>query len=181
MEYKLARPLMSQGDLIAFSGTGVVSALIKAVTLSSISHVGVILKTKVMGSGAIINQIIESTSLGDGFAGVQINRMSQRVEQYKGKIYWYALNDEAGIKFQADKFFNFMLKQNRKPYDKIQAAFSAFDFAPDTPEDFSKMFCSELVTAGYEKSGIIKNINASEQTPADVCNFGIYKAPVEIV
>jgi len=180
MKYEEARSQMKQGDLIAFSGTGVFSSLIKLATQSQISHVGVILQTKVLECDELINQIIESTSLGDGFAGVQINRMSQRVEQYKGGIYWYPLNGEARVKFDAKKFYAFLLKQNRKPYDTIQAAFSALDLVPESPEDFSKMFCSELVTAGYEASEMMYNINASEQTPEDVCSFGLYKARVKI-
>ena len=124
--------------------------------------------------------MIESTSLGDGFAGVQINRLSDRVEFYKGEIYWYPLRDDVRADFNTKAFFDFLLKQNRKPYDTIQAAFSALDLVPDSPEDFSKMFCSELVTAGYEEAGIIKPINASEQTPADLCGFDLYKPEVEI-
>ncbi len=36
------------------------------------------------------------------------------------------------------------------------------------------MFCSELVTAALEKVGVLKDVNASEMTPADVCGFDIY-------
>ena len=48
MKYLEARAFMKPGDLIAFSGTGIFSTLIKAVTLSKISHVGTILKTGVV-------------------------------------------------------------------------------------------------------------------------------------
>jgi hypothetical protein len=45
MKYSVARDEMKQGDLIGFSGTGLVSNVIKVATLSKISHVGVVLKT----------------------------------------------------------------------------------------------------------------------------------------
>jgi hypothetical protein len=124
--------------------------------------------------------LIESTSLGDGFAGVQINRMSQRVEQYKGGIYWYPLRDDVRAKFDSKAFFDFMLAQNRKPYDSIQAVFSAIDFVPESKEDFSKLFCSELVAEGYERATIIEPVNASEQTPKDNCELNIFKPEIKI-
>jgi hypothetical protein len=176
MKYSEARPQMRQGDLIAFSGIGPFSTLIKAVTFSDISHVGVILQSQVTYCDETINQIIESTSLGDGFVGVQINRMSQRVQEYNGGVYWYPLRDDVYANLDIETFSKFLLAQDGKSYDKIQAVFSALDLMPDTKEDFSKLFCSEIVTGSYKHGKIISwTINASEQTPVDVCNFDKYK------
>ena len=180
MKYSTLRSQMRPGDLIGFSGKGPFSTLIKAVTVSDISHVGVILQTQIDNTGKYINQIIESTSLTPEFAGVQINRMSARVRDYEGDIYLYSLTKDSRKKLDLVEFFQFMLKQNKKPYDTIQAGLSALDLIPDTKEDLRKLFCSELVTAGYEVGGLINNINASEQTPKDVCNFGYYEKRVKI-
>ena len=42
-------------------------------------------------------------------------------------------------------------------------------------EDLTKLFCSELIAAGLRAGGAIKNINPSEVTPMDICQFNIYK------
>lgn len=53
------------------------------------------------------------------------------------------------------------------------------DFADESgwtlnDEDFSKFFCSEFVAAALEKAGVLKDINASEVTPIDLCRYQIY-------
>jgi hypothetical protein len=65
--YEKARSKMQAGDVIAFGGKGHFSEIIKFATLSDISHVGVILQTKVPEEDTekFFNQIIESTSCTD--------------------------------------------------------------------------------------------------------------------
>ena len=57
------------------------SQIIKWATRSSISHVGVVLQSKLLIDGqpqqGFFNQIIESTS-NNGFSGVAISRLSDR-------------------------------------------------------------------------------------------------------
>ena len=67
IEYSEARPMMKPGDVIAFGGKGHFSELIKFATRADVSHVGVILQTRVVDddTGRFFNQIIESTSLHD--------------------------------------------------------------------------------------------------------------------
>jgi len=43
-------------------------------------------------------------------------------------------------------------------------------------EDFSRFFCSELVTSGLEAAGAISTINASEVTPIDLCSFSLFES-----
>lgn len=88
--YQDARPKMKAGDLIAFSGKGNFSEMIKWATRAPVSHVGVILQSKLMIEGnpqaGFFNQIIESTSL-NGFSGVTISRLSDRLDTYGGEIW----------------------------------------------------------------------------------------------
>jgi hypothetical protein len=57
----------------------------------------------------------------------------------------------------------------------VQAVASAVNhLGTDTPEDFSRWFCSELVAAGLEYGGALPPINCSEVTPIDLCRFAIY-------
>jgi hypothetical protein len=187
MEYREARNRMNPGDVIAFSGKGNFSEIIKWATRASVSHVGVILQSKLLIEGepqeGYFNQIIESTSL-NGFSGVSISRLSDRIATHEGEIWWLPLSDAVKKKIDLKKFYDFLIHQERKPYDMPQAIKSALDAFDNTfllsgltynIEDFSKYFCSELVAAGLEAGGAIGSINASEVTPIDLCMFNIFQ------
>lgn len=89
--------------------------------------------------------------------------------------------------FNQKKFFDFLFNQAklRKPYDMSQAIKSALDALDQLPfglhspgynrEDFSKFFCSELVSAGLEIAGAIGEVNTAEVTPIDLCRWKIYE------
>ena len=188
--YEEARKLMQPGDVIAFGGKGHFSEIIKFATLSSVSHVGVILQTKIPedNTGRFFNQIIESTSL-NGFNGVNVSRFSDRLNTYEGELWWLPLKREIRDEsFDKRKFFDFLFNQakERKPYDMPQAIKSAVDALDKLPfgihgpdynqEDFSKFFCSELVSAGLEIAGAVSSVNASEVTPIDLCRWSIYES-----
>jgi hypothetical protein len=188
MEYSEARSMMKPGDVIAFGGKGHFSELIKFASRADVSHVGVILQTRVVedDSGRFFNQIIESTSL-HGFNGVVTSRFSDRLDIYEGEIWWLPLNQELRQeKFDSVSFYNFLFNQaqGRKEYDGPQALKSAVDALDELPfglhgpgynrEDFSRFFCSELVAAGLEKAGTVGTVNASEVTPIDLCRWKIY-------
>ena len=188
--YVEARELMKPGDVIAFGGKGHFSEIIKFATFSSVSHVGVILQTKIPeeeNSKRFFNQIIESTSL-NGFNGVNVSRFSDRLSTYEGELWWLPLNKKIRDDlFDQKKFFDFLFNQakDRKPYDTPQALKSAVDALDNLPfgmhgpgynkEDFSKFFCSELVSAGLEIAGAVDSVNASEVTPIDLCRWSIYE------
>ncbi len=187
--YDEARNLMKPGDVIAFGGKGHFSEIIKFATFSSVSHVGVILQTKIPedDTGKFFNQIIESTSL-NGFNGVNVSRFSDRLSTYEGELWWLPLKAEIrNNSFDQKKFFDFLFNQakERKPYDTPQAIKSAIDALDNLPfgmhgpaynrEDFSKFFCSELVAAGLEIAGSTGSVNSSEVTPIDLCRWSIYE------
>ena len=178
MNYNKAREMMQIGDLMAFGGKGLVSKTIKKITYSKVSHVGTILYSYVAGQRLV--QIIESTSLGEGFAGVKINRMSDHLKNYDGDIWWYPLRRDVREKFEENLFTRFVLKMKGRKYDKFQAVMSVLDIIPDTSEDLDKLFCSELIAEAYERARIINNNNASEMTPQDVIDFNLYDEAVHL-
>lgn len=186
ISYQEARQLMQPGDVIAFGGSSAFSQIIKFVTFSDVSHVGVILKTQIAQgtSGQFFNQIIEST----GKKGVSVSRFSQVLEDYDGDVWWLPLSEQLREnKFDVSAFFDFLYNQASKnlEYDLPQALTSAVDVieklmwgssdAGHNKEDFSKFFCSELVAAGLEKANAVDCINASEVTPIDLCRWNIYQ------
>ena len=187
MAYEEIRDRMQPGDVIAFSGKGNLSEVIRWATRSQVSHVGVVLQSKLLVGATpqdgFFNQIIESTSL-NGFSGVTITRLSDRVYAYDGDMWWLPLSEESRENLNLQRFFDFLIHQERKPYDVPQAIRSALDTLDGIPflgsatthnvEDFGQFFCSELVAAGLEAGGVIENINASEVTPVDLCRFNLY-------
>ncbi|GBC61006.1 hypothetical protein DENIS_1966 [Desulfonema ishimotonii] len=185
-QYKDVRNDMLPGDIIAFSGKGQFSEIVKWATRSNVSHMGIILQSRLLiedtPQDGMFNQIIESTSL-NGFSGVSISRLSDRIDTYQGEIWWLPLGKtREDLNFKT--FYDFLLHQNRKEYDLPQAINSALDTLDNIPligrathnvEDFSKFFCSELAAAGLEAGGAINRLNASEVTPIDLCRFNIYQ------
>lgn len=187
ISYEEARNRMKPGDVIAFSGKGNFSEIIKWATRASVSHVGVILQSKLLIEGqpqqGYFNQIIESTSL-NGFSGVSISRLSDRLATYDGEMWWLPLGDAVRSRLDLQKFYDFLIHQEHKEYDMPQAVKSALDALDKAPlvggltynvEDFSRFFCSELVAAGLEAGSAIRSLNSAEVTPIDLCMFNIYQ------
>ena len=175
VEYNSVRSHLRAGDVIAFGGKGFFSSVIKVATNHPCSHVGIVFTTVPSPkSGEQLNLIIESTSLDGGKAGVQVSRLSERITNYNGNVWWLPLSDNTRAKLDEDKFFDFLIKQKGKAYDLPQAIGSAEDLVICNKEDFSKLFCSELVIAALEKGGVLEDVNASEYTPGDVCMENLY-------
>ena len=193
-DYKVIRKEMQPGDVIAFSGKGNVSDIIKWATRSQVSHVGIVFESKVVlddtAQKGIIVDVMESTTLqlkkeaSKAISGVQRNRLSDHITYYNGNIWWLPLKSTIRSKMNMVALTDFLLHSENKEYDVPQAIMSAIDVLDKTPllgsltcnvEDFSKFFCSELVAAALEAGNAIKSLNASEVTPIDLCMFSIYE------
>lgn len=183
------RPL----DALAFGGEGLISEVIKKTTGCNGSHIASVLSCATI-EGVSFVQVAESTSLGDGFAGVQINRMSDHIRDYEGEIWWLPLKKELRAELDVISVVNYLLAERGKPYDAPQAVMSRLDdlaLIPENDEDLTKLFCSEYYTQAckvgffntrYENLLVkqFADINPSTQTPADCFNFGIYDEPHQI-
>jgi hypothetical protein len=202
------RDKIKAGDIIAFGGNWWISNIVKWATGGPVSHVGIVLETKVVlgdnpQPGRIV-QLIESTSL-NGFNGVTINRLSERLKVYDGEAWWLPLSDEVRTKFDEKTFFDFMLHQEGKRYDfaqVIQAGIDIpgwlislskrwpqlFNFLSDlagifqNKEDLDRYFCSELAGAGLKIAGVLRdNTNVSELSPMDLVRFNLYSEYVQFI
>lgn len=175
--YATIREKMQPGDVIAFGGKSHFSEVIKWATRSSVSHVGVILQTvrRDLASSdgpGYFNQIIESTTIND-FSGVIVSKLSKRIQQYEGEIWWLPLSDEVRARFNSGAFIDFMMDHEGRPYDLHQAITAGLE-VPGVQEDFGKFFCSELVVAGLEAAGAIPPVNSSEFTPISLCRLKLF-------
>lgn len=180
--YFQVRDIMHPGDVIAFGGKGRFSSAIKTITGAAVSHVGVIRQVKCRdGSrpGAFFNEIIESTTLTDDFAGVGTRRLSDVLQIYDGEAWWLPLAQEIRAAMDLQKYLTFLYQAEGRSYDYKQALQSGLDLLDRlgltrAEEDFTKFFCSELVAGALEAAGAIPSMNVSEVTPIDLCRFAIY-------
>lgn len=186
LSYSECRHHMQPGDIIAFGGNSLFSKWAKLTTRSKVSHVAVVMQTQMRASQdtRFFNQVIEATDY-NGRSGVMVNRLSDRVQDYDGDIWWLPLGQPAREQFAQGEqaFFDFLFDQKGKKYDIWQLFGSAVDVTDDLPilkslsknsEDFSSWFCSELVAEALERAGVVKGVNASEVTPVDICRFSIF-------
>jgi len=170
-DYHTVRDQMRIGDVLAFSGCGLVSKIISWKTRSPVTHVGVVLRN---AQGRV--KIIESTTL-TGKRGVQTALLSERLKSYKGEVWWLRLRRDLRLKLDTRKMYEWLLQQNGKPYPYWEACASALLWW--NREDFKALFCSELVAGALEAGGIWSG-NASEMTPADVVGLEIYERVEQI-
>lgn len=184
---------MKFGDVVAFSGKGAVSNIIKWKTGSDISHVGMVLESEfIVGEKRIV--LIESTSLvnipdlrtRELIKGVQQQHLSQRLDSYEGQAYYYELKTVVDD-FRKNTMYNWLMSKHasRTPYDSVQALGSAIDLLDnmgfENKPDFSSLFCSEMVTKVLQLGDFLPSaINPSEQTPADVIAYDCFKERVQI-
>lgn len=193
VDYNEVRGRMNPGDIVAFSGKGHFSEIIKWATRAPVSHIGIVFESKILidndaQSGKVVD-IFEATTLhedpvtGTKIAGVQKNRLSDKIKYYDGEMWWLPLSKKSRSTLDLKEFVNFLMHQDDKEYDMPQAVKSALDAFDKVPllgrttynsEDFSAFFCSELATAALDAGGVINKINASEVTPIDLCRFDLF-------
>src|ERR1017187_1059262 len=190
--YAALRSRMKPGDVIAFSGHGFPSDQIKFVTKSPISHVGLVIQSKLLLNGrpqpGMLNQLAESTSL-NGFTGVTISRMSDRVAAYNGNVYLLQLDTARRKKGDGVKLVNYLLRQDHKSYAYEPVAQFMLSRLPGIGKLFvshaslqNHLFCSQYATAGLVEGEYIPAINEkgsvvdpSNTDPQDLCEMKIYR------
>lgn len=167
------------GDCIAFSGSGFTSWVIKLFTKSPYSHVAV-----VIGKKAGKTLIIESTTLKrkDKRRGVVIRNLDEVVSDYPKGIWWFPLSEESRLKFDEESFLTYLIEQEGKPYDFVQAALSATRLDKLLPEIDNHLFCSELVAFGYEHGKLWTKgtVDCSDLNPNELTKLPIFDEPYKI-
>jgi hypothetical protein len=193
-DYEDVRDHMQPGDLIAFGGKGTFSELIKSVTRSAVSHVGVIRHTMMLDDVArnvvgvttekelapgtrpayfdelrYFNEIVESTKTqgidGEaGVIGVQAHRLSTRLAMYNGEVWWLPLSPTVRHRFDERAFFDFLYAQEGKPYDIGQAIQSGLDALDAVP--FSPTLASEDLSKWFCSELVVAAYEAADVLPS---------------
>jgi len=159
------------GDVLAYSGRGTFSTIIKTITRSAVSHVSIITANK-----KDLNIFTIAEAIGKG---VTQNSLWYDINLYKGEIWWLPLSRRSKKILNKKKLQEFIESMIGKKYDMEQAIKSVFDFhgklGDQNKEDFKALFCSELVAGAEKAGGVLKTVNASEVTPIDLCRFNIFQ------
>ena len=159
-------PLVRPGDVVAFSGRGVVSDIVRTATQSHISHIGMVL------SADPAAQMIESTSL-DGFCGVTIGSFLARCSAYSGDVWWYPLSALNRAKCRSADLHAWILAQDHKEYDTWGAVGSALH--EHVLQNPNKWFCSELGAAILQHGGVLPPaVDPALVRPCDLLQFPIF-------
>lgn len=167
------------GDLVGFSGVDLVSDLINLSTLGcprwGLSHVALVTEHPRYGTC-----LVESTTKAlrpclvakRTVAGVQIHRIGQRVEEYRGRVWHYPLRIPLG-RPMASAWHAYLMElvESACPYDYIGAArsrstlYAAICRWKHGQEDLRSLFCSELVAAAWKRFDVLDVENASGWNP----------------
>ena len=192
-DYEFYRPMMKCGDVVAFGGKGAFSRVIKWRWNSPYSHVGLVYRTQIEAGGDSVF-LVESTTLsnipdavtGDRRKGVQLHWLSKRLTSYDGEAWWVPLLEplELGPRSEMVAWLR-QTHDARVPYDTDQAMGAGLDFwdswGLENDPDYSRLFCSELVTRALQIAGRVESrVNPSETSPAEVVAFGCMGRGVRI-
>ncbi|MBV6622544.1 MAG: hypothetical protein KI793_06270 [Rivularia sp. (in: Bacteria)] len=193
--YEQYRPLMKTGDVIAFDGNSGFSKFIKLFTHSPYSHTAIILRDDSALFGETLLLIESSTQLkmsdatgNEAMKGVQMHFLGQRLSMFEGSAFWLPLKNPIPQQQQekmlawlrhiyAEKVSYTYVRVWGIPLAKIEDACGI-----KLKLDYSKLFCSELVTRALQVAEVIDDsIDPASQTPANVAHFKCFEKPIQIV
>jgi len=187
--YASIRAQVRPGDVIAFSGKARISRIIRWVTRSNVSHVGVVLDASEESGGTMVESSADTLlpeswhRKGARTEGVRISRIDDHLAHYKGTAWLLPLAEEVRARGDWIRFGQFLNQQRTKGYDRVQMVKMAMSPLFRVPllgrllrnqENLDKYFCSELVAAALRSSGVITGLNASQVTPKRLCRLPIY-------
>jgi hypothetical protein len=181
--YEDVREQLNTGDIVLFSGKGLISMGLQIGSLCSWSHVAMVVRVKEPDVALVYQStpVCKAKDFLDGTLknGVQVNVMSEAVNGYNGKVAVRHLAVER-TPAMLDGLSRFRREVKDRPYEAhiVQMVKAVWD-GPlgQVEEDLSSLFCSELVAEAYQRMGLLpKNEDggkpATEYTPKDFSTEG---------
>lgn len=177
MEYREIRSSLKTGDVVLFSGNGLVAMGIRAGTRSKWSHVGMVYvldgEVFIWESSKVFSA--KDMETGRQKKGVQLNLMSTRVEEVTGVVAVRRLaNPLNASQLSEVKKFRQYAKGRAYEQNEIELVRSALPgFLDNQKEDLSSLFCSELVAEAYQRASLLKdNPPSNSYVPNDFAVMG---------
>lgn len=191
--------LFKPGDLIGFSGRGLLAALINLATLAvpgeGISHVGILARPP-SGDDTSLPLLFESTSYNKRrcalrdvhVAGLQAQHLDTRTRETRDRLWLYPLAKPLSH-MQSLVLTDYCVSNLGASYDMI-GALQARDVLCGRilrrfrPESLHRLFCSEFVAAALRHAGRLRTTNASKFSPnrlvRELVRRGVHHGPAEI-
>jgi uncharacterized protein YycO len=169
VRYYTYRDKMQTGDLIQWSGCGIISGLIKLISWSKFNHSSIVIRPSELGVFKDRRFILEALE-----SGIVVRLLSERIRTYGGHAWWYPLKDDfMDIREDLGKW---ALDKEGTPYDFGSLFKNIFGHVSADAREF---FCSEFVAMNYKEHGMIDFKKAPR--PVDMPNFNIFKPAEKIV
>lgn len=169
--YEKIRPLLRTGDVIATADRSIESWVIRRITRSEVSHVGMVYRTD---NGRV--KLMEAIKVGPLKGRIGETYLSERIQEYAdwhGRIWVLMLSDASRCVLDEQGCVEELREQRGTPYDIWQAILSPWDII--TRRNSKRLFCSESVAKAFAVSGILPSqYNYSSATPSDVAAFRLY-------
>lgn len=134
---------MRTGDLLSWSSDSALGWLIRKFTQSDINHSGMVIRFQDYEEKHGASRRFTLEALGPG---VELNVLSRRLENFKGRVYWHALKEEyddkrpllgaAALQFAGVKYDYRSLLKN--VFGRVSA-------------EAARLFCSEYVYVTFDK------------------------------
>jgi len=176
---------------VFFSGDALVSRLIKTISQADWSHIGMVFRISNELFEEDLVLLWESTGLtnladiqtGDRKAGVMLVDLQQRIMTYPGKVSVRQLlkDNDSNFKMSTEQLMKFIklreeFKGRSYDFDPVELLGAVIDHKSfiHNEEDLSRLFCSELQAATYQRMGILSyDISSNEYTPGDFATESI--------
>jgi uncharacterized protein YycO len=149
----VARSEFRDGDVLCFRGRGPMGLLIRRLTRSPYSHVGLTYRFE--------GRVYCLEAVG---AGVRLVLMSQLMKRYKGGIDYYAVDAQAPVRRRA---VSWCFTQLGKLYDTAGIARFGWTLVSGNASRARRddqWFCSELVAAAFSEAGLRLVEHAADYT-----------------
>lgn len=176
--YSDLRPNLSTGDLVLFSGKGILSASIKFFTRSNYSHIGMVLRLEhdflAIWESTTLSPLIDLDT-GLPTKGVRVVPLSESIRSARKVVVRQLLGADI-TSSDVEKLMQLRKEFIGRPYEKhetelIKAAYDGPGGANHS--DLSSIFCSELVASAYQHIGVMaSHIPPNEFTPGDFSEQG---------
>lgn len=175
MEHARAHDLLGAartGDLVLFSGRGLVSGTIRVFTGSRWSHVGLVLRGddgELLMLEATNTDEAPDVALGRAIRGVQVVRLAEKLANYDGVVALRRLEVEARPEGFDDLVRDIAELWRYRAYkDFTTTLFLDLLSANRRPQRVDRVFCSELVAEIYKRLGIMcRSVRSSRYVPGD--------------
>jgi hypothetical protein len=170
--YKRLQPVIHTGDLVEWRSASALGAAIRWFTKKDVNHSSLVARFDYAG---LEDRRFVFEAMGDG---LDFNLLSERMQQFKGRVYWYGLKPSiTDIGFVRERMLSkaLMLKAQHVKYDYWGLFRNA---AARVSVNARQLFCSEF----YQVCGIYAGIYTDQiaRRPGEFAAFKRHLPRVEI-